>query len=44
VIVLIFANFGFMHLVPSCIEATAEDWKNKNKEMREQTESIEVEL
>ena len=42
---VIIANFGFMHpLVPSCTEATAEDWKDKNKEMREQMEYIEMEL
>ena len=34
-----------MHpLVPLCTEAMAVDWKNKNKEMREQTESLEVEF
>lgn len=42
---VIIANFGFMHpLVPSCTEDTAEDWKDKNKEMREQKEMLETEL
>jgi hypothetical protein len=42
---VIIANFGFMHpLVPTCTEETKEDWKENNKQMREQKDMLETEL